>query len=271
MDNKVVYVTDLVKNYSPEFNEEFWSGYRALESIMDKELWKELRDILLRRKLIDEVILEKYDINASDFIAAKNRILEEWRKKSEEASERGKLVHDMLRDKISSGNFNYKKLGVDDEFSYSEKKKTLSNGAYPEFSVKMDCGEYFSLSGRIDLLLVKDNKVWIVDYKTVEKIRMKTNFDLRRKKTRRMYYPMSAFDDSNFNHYQLQLSLYALMVERIYPEVTIEGLMVVHYDPKGKETVYDCQYLKKYAEALLLDHEKKIIKKNDMRKYDKID
>ena len=52
-----------------------------------------------------------------------------------------------------------------------------------------------------------------VRYKTDEKIDKDSHFDLANKKKKCMKYPLSKLSDCNLTHYQLQLSLYAWMLQ----------------------------------------------------------
>jgi hypothetical protein len=75
-----------------------------------------------------------------------------------------------------------------------------------------------------------------------------------------MLYPLNHLDDVNFNHYQLQLSTYAWMLQKINPNFVIKDLILSHYDHEGKNTLYHCDYLKKEVEDMLKFHKKQLIK-----------
>lgn len=81
-----------------------------------------------------------------------------------------------------------------------------------------------------------------------------------------MKYPLNTLDDCNYNHYQLQLSTYAWMLQKINPNFEIKDLILYHFDHKGNETLYHCKYLKKEVERMLIDYKKKLIHENQINK-----
>lgn len=75
-----------------------------------------------------------------------------------------------------------------------------------------------------------------------------------------MLYPLNNLDDCNFNHYQLQLSTYAWMLQKINPNFVIKDLILNHYDHEGNNTLYHCDYLKTEVERMLAFYKKDLIK-----------
>lgn len=59
-----------------------------------------------------------------------------------------------------------------------------------------------------------------------------------------MKYPLNTLDDCNYNHYCLQLSTYALMIQQLNPEFEIEDLILIHFDHSDNMTIYHLPYLK---------------------------
>ena len=83
-----------------------------------------------------------------------------------------------------------------------------------------------------------------------------------------MKYPLNNLEDCNWNHYQLQLSLYAYMVQQINPELNIKELKLVHIDRNGKQTIYDVKYLKEEVERMI-KHYAKSLKTKELLDRDK--
>ena len=100
----------------------------------------------------------------------------------------------------------------------------------------------------------------IVTHNTNKKIDLKGFYNSTTKSTTKMLYPLNHLDDVNFNHYQLQLSTYAWMLQKINPNFVIKDLILNHYDHDGKNTIYHCDYLKKEVEDMLKFHKKQLIK-----------
>lgn len=83
-----------------------------------------------------------------------------------------------------------------------------------------------------------------------------------------MKFPLMNLQDVNFNHYSLQLSTYAWMLQQINPEFVIKELMLNHYDHKDKNTVFKCEYLKDEVERMINYYKKLVLleKKKEGRK-----
>lgn len=111
----------------------------------------------------------------------------------------------------------------------------------------------------------------IVTHNTNAKIDMKGGFDTSTKSTAKMKYPLNSLDDCNFNHYQLQLSTYAWMLQKINPDFVIKDLILNHYDHQGNNTLYHCDYLKHDVEKMLYDYKKRIIIEEKRNKRKRIE
>ena len=72
-----------------------------------------------------------------------------------------------------------------------------------------------------------------------------------------MLSPLENIMDCNLCHYQLQLSMYAYLLQKINPKFKIKKLAIVHFDHDGNETEYKVKYLKDDIARLLLYHRKK--------------
>ena len=57
---KYVSVTTLIHSFTQPFDKEFWSAYKALEKLVDGEMWKMLKKELLQTKRFDKEILSNY-------------------------------------------------------------------------------------------------------------------------------------------------------------------------------------------------------------------
>lgn len=111
----------------------------------------------------------------------------------------------------------------------------------------------------------------IVTHNTNEKIDLKGGFNTQSKSSAKMKYPLNTLDDCNYNYYQLQLSTYAWMLQKINPNFEIKDLILYHFDHKGNETLYHCKYLKKEVERMLIDYKKKLIHEEQINKRKRID
>ncbi len=206
------------------------------------------------------------------------QLLEEWEIATKEACEKGTSKHNKLELAVKQAN-GYNLIGnskfindrlctivdilQDNNFgklSLDYFVKTEINTTYPlifnsikslhelGYNIYAESGVFdFTrlISGLIDLLFLKDNKVFIIgDYKTnksdikyeagyFEKDNngnLTTNYIYTNKK---MKYPLNHLEDSVGNHYALQLSTYAYLLEQFGLEC--KGLVLYHI--RDKETV----------------------------------
>ena len=79
---RCISVTTLISMYHEEFNEEFWTLYKALESLLEQEVWDVVKPKLLANKNTDIKFVNKLklDLAESDIILKQNEIKEEYRK-----------------------------------------------------------------------------------------------------------------------------------------------------------------------------------------------
>ena len=106
-------------------------------------------------------------------------------------------------------------------------------------------------SGQIDLLILDGTDVYIIDHKTNAEIKKHSYFDSRKKTRQMMKAPLNNLEDCTWTHYCLQLSLYAYMVETLYPNLTIKELKLNHIDHNENVTIMDVPYLKEDVQRML--------------------
>ena len=73
-----------------------------------------------------------------------------------------------------------------------------------------------------------------------------------------MKFPLNTLDDVNYNHYALQLSTYAWIMQKINPEFIIEDLVLIHFDHSDNMTIYHVPYLKNEVERMLIFYKKEL-------------
>lgn len=111
----------------------------------------------------------------------------------------------------------------------------------------------------------------IVTHNTNKKIDVKSFFDSKTKTSTKMKYPLNHLDDCNYNHYTLQLSTYAWMIQQLNPEFVIEDLILVHFDHEGNTTVYHLPYLKEDVIKMLTFYKKEKILNDNKNKRKRIE
>lgn len=109
-------------------------------------------------------------------------------------------------------------------------------------------------------------KSLIVTHNTNAKIEKESYYNRATKSRKMMKYPLNNLQDCTLNHYFLQLSLYAYILQQLHPEFNISGLKIIHIDREGKETEIDVPYLKDDVERMLKHYKKQIIMKKELDK-----
>jgi hypothetical protein len=112
-------------------------------------------------------------------------------------------------------------------------EQKLKEGIYPEHFVYLKSA---GLCGQADLVSIVNGKINILDYKTNKEIKIKgfTNWEGI---TSKMYKPVSHLDDCNLKHYNLQLSLYAYIINKHNPKLRVGEIQIQHvsFEEEGKD------------------------------------
>ena len=208
-NDKYISVTTLIGKFENEFDKDFWSKYKALERILGKDRFQIEKKKLLQTKRFDISCLSTYDILESDFIQVQQDILKEWEEKNKASCERGTKIHAQLEAYSKGGKFkekiaprlNYKidNLPCFTNSTENELLKTVDKGIFPEYLIyRQSDDNILRLAGQIDLLIKNGNDIYIIDFKTNEKIDLKSGFDTSTKKSAMMKYPLNNIQDSNY-------------------------------------------------------------------------
>lgn len=264
---KYISVTTLIGKYEQEFDKEFVSKYKALERLIPANIWKKEKGGIWKSHKISKDFLEVYDIDEVSLNKVQQDILDEWAKINKESCERGTKIHAQLENSFynAGDNLTLKKFGIGGKFQckkdYSE--LDLEYGVYPEYLIYYDNPKLdLHIAGQIDLLIKDGNDIIIGDHKSNKSIDFKGFYDSSIRSTKKMKYPLTDLDDCNFNHYQLQLSLYAWMIQKLNPDFNIKRLFINHYDHDGNNNIYEVKYLKDDIEKML----KHFVKQNKIDK-----
>lgn len=267
-ERKYTSVTTLIGKYHEHFDEDFWTSYKAMESLMDEEfITSGLKAELLKRKKWDHDYLHTFDIDEDEFIKAKLALIDQYAKTRDEACVRGTNYHNAQENKfyekqdhsLLEYNFN---LPLPGSFVCEKHNFDLNreNAILPEYLVYFSTEDaILNIAGQIDVLIKQGNDIYILDYKTNAKgIDTKGYYNPKTKRTKKMLFPINDIDDCKLEHYTLQLSLYAYMLQRINPNFNIKLLRILHVDGDGKETQMDLEYRKDDVIKMLKDYKKKL-------------
>lgn len=260
-------VTTLIGKYHDKFDADFWSSYKALEALTGADFIDRgtKRDLLNRKKWSDDY-LDLHEIDPALFLETKKNILIGYDTVRDTACERGTSIHNQEENKWYetnehnlSGIFG---LSLPGNFACEKHNFDLNreDAVLPEYLVYFSTeDEILNMAGQIDLLIKKGNDIYILDYKTnIKGIETKAYYDVRKKKKQMMHFPINNVEDSTLEHYTLQLSLYAYMLQRINPNFDIKLLRIIHIDGEGQKTFMDLPYRKDEVVKLLKHYKKQL-------------
>ena len=269
-------VTTLIEKYGKEFDKEFASKYKALERLIPADNWEKEKGAIWKSHKIPEGVLEVYSITPEDLNKVQQEILDEWAETNRVACERGTKIHAQLENSFynTGSNITLKKFGIGGKFKCEKNYNELDMeyGLYPEYLIYYDNPKLnLHIAGQIDLIVKSGNDIYIIDHKTNAKINLKGFYNSALRTTDKMKFPLTNLDECNYNHYQLQLSMYAWMLQKINPNFVIKDLILNHYDHSGKNTLYHCTYLKEDVEKLLKHYAKQCKLDQQKKKYARIE
>lgn len=275
-EQKFISVTTLIHSFTQPFDKEFWSAYKALEKLLDKDAWAIEKKSLLNTKKFDKVLLELHDITENDFNREQQAILDAWDEENRKSCERGTKIHAELENSFykKGKDIDISKYQIGGKFECIKDHNVLDleNGIYPEYLIsRVSPDGKLRLAGQIDLLVKKGNKFIIGDWKTNKKIETKSFYNSKTKSSVKMKFPLNNLDDVNYYHYALQLSTYAWMIQQMDPMYEIEDLVLVHFDHSDNMTVYHLPYLKDEVVKMLLYYKKESVLAENRKKRQKIE
>lgn len=252
-----ISVTGILREYK-SFSRDFWLQYKALEALVPESEWNNVKIQLLKTKRIDDKVLQLVD--PVEFEVKKQEIDLEWKQKNEEAKQTGITVHEAIRDALIVDFPNaVKQYRLEGELRSPDLFLTASSGLFPEQRMELLVDDEVNLIGIADMISIKDGVVNCIDWKTDEDgIKFKSRYDMSKKSTKRLKYPMQKFEDCSGINYQLQLSLYMWMILKLRPDLKPGKLQIVHIKDMKIRNVYDVEYLEKDIEKLIKWHVKSL-------------
>jgi len=270
LDRKYISVTTLIGEYHQKFDSEFWASYKACEALMGSQFEKlGLKFELLEKKKFDSVYLDTFEIDYNEFEEKKQEILASYGMANKVACERGNIIHNAKENQFYEKavhrlqDYNFDLHTLNGDFACQRHDFTLNRdkAILPEYLMYYSTKDgILNIAGQADIVIKDGNDIYILDHKSNAKgIKNKAYFDVKKKKKQMMFYPINNMDDHMLNHYTLQLSLYAWILQKISPDFQIKLLRLLHIDGNQKETIYDLDYKREEVERML-KHYKKTLK-----------
>lgn len=249
-------VSTLVGKFKKPYNTEYWSTYKAYEKLLGKDEFKSLKK-LAGFPLEDDRLFDFLSSHIGDASIGKVvlEILGEWKDKKDKSIIKGNDYHAFKENqaKVSGvclnpyNNKEFKtvesthitvKGSVEYREPIFESLKDLEDGFHPELIL---WNNDYKLAGQADKVYIETidgiRYAEIDDYKTNRKIDVTSFFG-------NMLPPLSHLKDCNYNHYRLQISTYAWMLEQ-------EGFTVRNTGFTHLNKPYVFPYMKKEVELML--------------------
>lgn len=259
-----ISVTTLVGFYENEFNESFFSKYKALEALADPDHFSLVKQGLLSTQVWKPELLDKLKIDHDEFETKVQEFLDGWHNTRDEACSHGTWVHHVMetsfygKETFDLSDFDCSDIVGNYKCVKGYYPQRLEEGIYPEYLLSWISPEGLRISGQADLIIRKGDDILVLDWKTNREIKKKSYFNSSKKRNVMMKYPLNNLMDCNYRHYQLQLSLYAYIIQQLNPEVNIKELKIVHIDRNGKQTIYPMEYLKTDVERMIKHYAKSL-------------
>lgn len=163
-----ISATTLIHRYVQPFDGEFWSRYKALEALVDKSIFTDIKKKLVDTKKFEYKYLEECSIDEESFENKRQEILKEWEKKNKDACERGTALHKFHELQALGGNVeSIQRLKLGGTFETRTDNKIIpGKGVYPELLLSRisDDGK-LRIAGQADLIIVDGLDVYILDFK----------------------------------------------------------------------------------------------------------
>ena len=256
---KYISATTLIGKYKEPFDGDFWSIYKAIERTLTEaggsKVWLAFKKIGYKtvndRFLQDEALGGASEEEREVMYSHRKDILQEWEyeksvacrngtafHKSEEAKWLSKEKHEVAESVYNLGNA-FSSTGEIIDLA------ELPDGVYSELTL---WNNFYQVAGQADMAFIETIKgvryIDIDDYKTNKKIDIESYKNPKSGKYKMMLRPLHTLMDCNRQHYELQMSLYAYMLE-CYGFV-VRNLNFRHYDNIGTKEKPEYRFNRDY-------------------------
>lgn len=223
--------TGVVKQYTGEFDTEYWVRYKTLKN----------KGISLKPRTNINVINAL--IIKHDLVQAVEQLRQEWKDKAAKASEEGSGVHEYMSHAV----FNKFGIKVTNKYNKGKLEAALKFVAdHPhltpvatEFIVGTSGTneDMIKVAGMIDLIVHNSitKSIEIYDYKTNAKLELTNPYE-------KMKPPYNDLQASTYNKFRLQLSIYKYLLES--NGVAVSTINIVHLKEDGTYKLYKLKPIK---------------------------
>ena len=223
---------------------------------------------LLRTKIIKQ---EYIDLVGIDTYNLEYQLLDqEWKQKSEDAKAAGIATHEYIHNLFCTSPYEVKtefSIPTDLYKVQLDTFMTCDDGIFVEQKLEFDLNSDYKLIGIPDCFVIHDGIIDIYDWKTSEEpIKFKSMFDVGKKSTKKLKYPLSNYDSCDGVIYMFQVSIYMWMLLQLRPDLKPGNLYIVWIKENKVKQIYPVEYLEKQVDKLLKWHVKNLKLQEEMRK-----
>lgn len=215
----------VISKFFPEFDSPYWS----------------------RKKAIERLTLEGIELTESNIQRVANQIAKGWKDKGEKAAQEGALLHEQIEKYYLDQDYEQA-----DEFQLFEQFVDDHPEIKPFRSEWRIFDEQHHIAGTIDLVSKNDNGFEIYDWKRSKKVvNPITGEPICHNPWQCGVGQLSEIDDTSYNRYCLQQSLYRYILEKNYGLTVTRMNLVVLYPDYDRYYKVEVPYQRDKAEYIL--------------------
>ena len=215
----------IIAKFFPEFDAPHWS----------------------RRKAIEKLQAQNEDLSESNIQRMTNIIAKEWKDKGEKAAQDGTFLHEQIENFYLDQTYERT-----EEFHLFESFVKENNSIDPYRTEWRIFDEHHHIAGTIDLISKTGNSYEMYDWKRSKKVVNSFNGEpIKNNQWQNGVGQLSDIDDTSYNRYCLQQSLYKYILEKNYGLKVSKMYLIVLYPEYDKYYKVEVPYLKDKAEYIL--------------------
>lgn len=199
-NKKYTSVTQFLKNFHEEFDQEYWSKKKS-----------------------------------EDYGVPQEWLLKDWKDKNDRANVVGHATHNWIENYF---NEIYQPLPVDEDIidRINKFNKVFVSHLHKLQPVKFELRVFskkYPIAGTIDSIFIYNNRIFLLDWKTNGEFK---HDDHPKGKFKKLLFPFEDYYENHLNEYSIQVSLYSLILEEW--GFNVAGAYLVHFGPTEEAKIY---------------------------------
>ena len=247
-NTRYISVTQLIDRYVPVFDSDYWSTYKGVKDVL---LPLNLFNAYKRSAGGWENVVEYYrEFGAAphnkEIEKRKQWYLDKWQQEKEVACELGTKFHKEMEEIVlGSGMIERDTIPMVVYDGDVDLLHGVDNAVFPELLIY---NHKHRLAGQVDLVEKAGQNVWISDYKTCKEISRVPFRD------EHMLAPLDELENTNYNHYMMQMSTYGWMLQEFGYKVKELRLIHAHRETGVHLKDYILPFRPDLVEKMLKDY-----------------